>query len=627
MPNADGAELWRIALALLLLGLTVWVPGLALLRALAPGMSRLTAVAAAPAAGSGLLYVAGQALTALDLPVDGRLCLALAALGTLGVALAERRHARRWRPARLPRAVVAASALATGTWALGIREWLAVPPHNDGFNHGFFVARIAGQATLDPAVVMPHDILAGGKGVDFYPLALHQQAAVLVRLLDLDVAVAWTLTSLSLMVLAFPLGMYALGRHLFRDRRVAAACAVAAAAMPGVTYSTSWWGGYALAAGFAVSPGVLLCVLMAARSPWRLRHVAAASAGLAGVAGIHTSELTFLAVMSFVLVTGPQLAAGKVREAVRAGLLVSLPFATAVVLLSPVLPQLRRGLDERAYPVPERGLSLVKAVGEVLVQFSFVPPATPAAIILAGWLGLVLCLRRRVALPWLATWLLFGLLYVWLASFPSQLIADLTSTWYSDRFRIGYLLAFLLVPVVAAAIVPPRPRQGGSANPLIGVGATLLGVVLVATSTVDSVRAVRQNYDDFALVDADARAAFDFLAAHQRPGERVLNQHQDGSPWMYPLEGVVPVIALKTFDYERPEWADAVYLGRHVHEAGADPRTDVLLAAFDVRFVYVRTGVFPTEEPDIDVAGLERSDAWQLVFSRGSARVYERVQP
>src|SRR5690242_6074725 len=49
-------DLWHAVLALSMLGLVVWLPGLALCRLLAPSQGRLAALACAPAAGSALLY-------------------------------------------------------------------------------------------------------------------------------------------------------------------------------------------------------------------------------------------------------------------------------------------------------------------------------------------------------------------------------------------------------------------------------------------------------------------------------------------------------------------------------------------------------------------------------------------
>lgn len=620
------ADALNVAFSMGVLVAASWLPGLGLCRALSPGTPRLTALAVAPAISAGVLYASGQALTVLDLPVDGRLAAAASLGGLLLLAGTERGRWPSWSPRRLPLAVLGAWLVGAAIWIVGIRQLLAVPPHNDGFNHGFFVARIARFATLDPSVVIPHDVLTGGTGAAYYPLALHQQAAVLVRVADLDVAVAWTLTSLSLVVLALPLGMYALGRHLFPDnQRAVAACAWVAALTPGVSYSTTWWGGYALAAGLALSPGVLLCLLRAATC-WSGRATALAALGLAGLAGVHTSEVTFVAVVAGVLLLAPALSRRHWRAGLGLTARLGVACAASLVLLLPALAPLQRGLQERKLASTTDGLPFVHTVLEVLVQFSFVPPATPPALVLALWLGLGLAVGLRVALPWLMAWLVFAVLYIWVAAFPSPLIMALTSSWYSDRFRLGMMLSFLAIPLIALAVAGPTAASLTPRLRTWRAGSLALFVVLVPTSVVDSISAIRANYRDYSLVGPDERAAFSFLAQRTRPGERVLNQHQDDSAWMYSLYGVPPVFAVKTNNYESSDWDDALYLSGHVRETGQDPRTDELLDTFRVRFVYVGTRVFPTEKADLREADLAKNPAYRLVFSQGRARVYERTR-
>jgi hypothetical protein len=395
---------------------------------------------------------------------------------------------------------------------------------------------------------------------------------------------------------------------------------VVAAVSPGVTYSTSWWGGYALAAGFAVAAGAIPVALHAVRDR-RPAAVLVAALALAGVAGAHTSEYSFACVVVGLLVLGAAVSARSARVLVVQATTLGVIVLGSLLLLAPAVLQLQRGLDERAYPVPTEGLRLGRAVGEVLVQHSFVPPATPILLPLSALVGLVACVRSRQALPWVASWALFAVLYVWLAAFPSGLIASLTATWYSDRFRLGYILAFLAIPLVAYAVAGTS-RATRRELRLVG---PVLGVVLVATSMAASVHAIRQNYRDFSLVGPDERAAFAFLAARVGPSEHVVNQHQDGSPWMYSLDRVAPVVALKAFGFERPEWRDANYLARHVQDAGSDPEVDRLLLRFHARYVYVGPDVYPTEDPDLDRAALADAPHLKLVFTRGRSRVYEVI--
>jgi hypothetical protein len=347
--------------------------------------------------------------------------------------------------------------------------------------------------------------------------------------------------------------------------------------------------------------------------------VIAAALALAGVAGMHTSEYSLLLVLVGLLALVDTLPRRSFRALLGAGLRLGAVLFGSLALLAPALVQLHRGLDERAYPIPEQGIPLGNALREVVVQYSFVPPVTPTAIVLAFWIGLVGCVVARRALEWVACWLAFAVLYVWLAAYPGGLITSLTATWYSDRFRLAYILAFVGIPFLSYGIAG---ATGAARRELRPVG-PVLGLVLLVTSSVASVHAIRQNYRDFSLVGPDERRAFAFLAAHVGPDEHVLNQHQDGSAWMYSLDGVAPVVALKAFDFDRPEWTDANYLARNIQDAGRDAQVDKLLRHFQVRYVYVGPDVFPTEKPDLDRAALEMSPALHLVFEAGRSRVFE----
>ena len=614
---------WHALLALVLLVLLQWVPGLALCRLLVRDAPPLARLAIAPAVSTGLLYGLAEAADRAGLPVVPVLPLVVlvVAAGALVAPLLRQWRALIWRT---PPAVLVGWVVGTGIWALGIRHLTAVPPHNDGYNHGYFVARIAKFATLDPSTVIAHDVISGGKGANFYPMALHQQAALAVRLLHLDVGIAWTLTTLSVIVIAFPVGAYALARQLFpHNLNAARASAVVAALAPGATYSTSWWGGYPLASGMAMSAGVLAWMLAPHGRAGHVRRALVVALGLVGVAGAHTSEWPMVAIVAASCWLVRALSEGQVRVAARDAAIGALPFLLSIGLLLPVLSQLRGGLSERTYPAEIHGLPFGKTFLEVLVQFSFVPPSTPPAVWIAALVGITVAVRRAEARGWVLSWVVFGVLYVWLASFPSDLITRLTASWYSDRFRLGLALAFLAVPLIGLALAGPSGEGRAPSRNLLRVGSAALAMVLAATCAVDSIRAIHDNYGNYSLVRADQRAAFRYLAEHQRPGERVLNQHQDDSAWMYSLYGVAPVFAVKTNNFESSDWDEALYLSKHVAEAGANSRVDALLSRLHVRYVYVGDIVFPTEKADITPSSLESNRSFREVFSHGTAHVFE----
>lgn len=605
-----------------------WLPGLALLRLLLPGQDRLRAFAVAPAVSVGMMYTAGQFLTRVGLPVDERVALACLAFGVLSLIGVRRRGYGSLVVPRLPWALPVSWAAGALIWGFGIRSLAAVPPHDDGYNHGLYVARVASKLTLDTATIIPNDVLSGGHATNFYPLALHQQAAVLVRVLSLDVATAWTLTSLFLVVIGLPVGMLALGRWLFPTApRTADLCAVAAAVTPGITYSLSQTGGYTLMAGFAVVPGVLLalrdCIVASQR---HTRWYVAVALALAGLAGIHTSEYALVAVLVATLLLLPRLQHGHLAALGTATLRTAAAFALSLLFLTPVLAEMRGGVAERSYPVPPFGVDLVRAVLEVTAQFSFLTPDTPPALLLCTWIGIaVLCSRRQMR-AWLLTMLGFAVVYVWLGAFPSRLNVALTTAWYSDRYRLGFILAFLSVPLVAVALAGPRQDAQSRRAALWRVCALPLALVTLLSASIAAALGVHTNYRRYSTVHATDREAFDFMHARLAPGERVLNQAKDGSPWMYSLAGVPPVVALSTGDYTAPMWAERMYLLRHLDEADSSKLIDRLLSRLHIRFVFVGSQSFYGELPELDPRALSSSTTFRVVFSKGGSFVFERVR-
>jgi hypothetical protein len=265
--------------------------------------------------------------------------------------------------------------------------------------------------------------------------------------------------------------------------------------------------------------------------------------------------------------------------------------------------------------------------------------------VLVFWVGIVATFVARRARAWSALWITFGVLFVWLAAAPSSLNVQLTAVWYSDPFRLAYILAFLAIPIAAftfaglvetgLAVVRREPHPAataapsGSASPfallprLALPAAAVLGLALVVPAVVTSIQTIRTNYRDYSLVSADSRRAFAFLQAHVGRGEHVLNQRQDGSPWMYPLAGVAPLVALKTVDWDGPAWADRLYAADHADELATNSRVQAIFNDYDIHYVYVAPRIFDTDKRLLDGDDLAASGAFREVFRSGGVRVFE----
>lgn len=196
-----------------------------------------------------------------------------------------------------------------------------------------------------------------------------------------------------------------------------------------------------------------------------------------------------------------------------------------------------------------------------------------------GLLGLVSLvigwplLKRWIGWGLIAT--AFGVMFIVSTTVDGHNVEQITSPWWNDSYRM-IAIAWMMAPVVVACGIVMAARYGGrflataaarseraqnwSAEKLrwgaqAVVAALLLGTVFVATD----VGRYRANADSMShiweygvFVDDDERAAYDALAEQLGPDARVLNDPNDGSPWMYTLDGVNVVFRYRLSGQQRP---------------------------------------------------------------------------
>ncbi|MGH3431858.1 MAG: DUF6541 family protein, partial [Thermocrispum sp.] len=158
--------------------------------------------------------------------------------------------------------------------------------------------------------------------------------------------------------------------------------------------------------------------------------------------------------------------------------------------------------------------------------------------------------------------------------------------------------------------------------------AVLFGAVTVGFAVpgnVDTVaRAYHHGRDDTRAtlpVSPGELAAMRFLARVAEPGERVMNDRNDGSVWLYALTGVKSVAAHYD-DHVPPK--DAAYLADHFREFRTDPRVRAAVARLGIRHVLVGDGSrFPRVPPDHGLDGLPDADFVRPVYRNPDAVVYE----
>ncbi|PZS24949.1 MAG: hypothetical protein DLM59_20895, partial [Pseudonocardiales bacterium] len=353
----------------------------------------------------------------------------------------------------------------------------------------------------------------------------------------------------------------------------------------------------------------------------------------AGLFTLHVTELVTVAVLTIPLVLLPRwpakplvafrdLAARWLIGTVVVGAVIALQFGQFVADAD------QRKSVARLLP-QDSGVALRDVTSTFLGTDSFGRTVLSALFVL----GVLMALGRLRSTGWLVAAAAFAwLTYV---SATRTGFGDLLATpWYGrwDRVVINELFfvatyaglgaatAVRAVTAVAGRVRLPRLAVAAAGT----VTALALAGPALAPEYRASARQVTYSFRYASLAGPDQRAAFAWLAAHHRPGERVLNDITDGSGWMYPLDGVPPVFAMATHAYPKSAWGERIYLRANIGRIDTDARARRAADAWHVRYVYVGPRVFPGRLPLLDVAALEGSPAWRKVYDRGGAMIFER---
>ncbi len=630
--------------AVLLVG---WLPGLMLLVAGRPAAGWLRNLALAPAASLGVLMACGLAAGAFGVLVRPATVLPVALGGpavALGLALLRRRR-RPPEPGRArPSVEWVSGSILGGAVMIPLLMWLRathlaalVPPNDDGTHHGLFAERILRLGTLQPPQVAVGDVLNGHPSTTFYPLALHLVSALAAGISGVPVGTTVDLFVTAMAAVALPLGIFVLTRRLFPAEPLAApAAALLSVAFPAFPYYPSFWGGLTMIAGVALVPAAVDAMAGIAEDCAVVPGGLLLGLAWAGLYTVHVTELVTVAVIAVPLILSPPW-----REKARGQLagtaarwLIGVPVVGAVIALQFDLflrDAEQRKTVARLLPVdPDRALHDVTT--------TFLGTASAGLTLLSALfvLGVAVALGRLWSTGWLLAAILFACL-TYLSARRTGLADVLSLPWYGrwDRVVInelffvatyaglGAALTVRAVLAVARRVRLPRPAAVAAAT----VTALVVAVLAVLPQYRASYRQVTFSFAYASLAGPDQRAAFRWLAAHNRPDGRVLNDITDGSGWMYVLDGVPPLFAMATHAYPLQVWGDRTYLRANAGHLDTDPRARRAADAWHVRYAYVGPRLFPARHPLLDAKGLARSPAWRKVYDHNGALIFERVGP
>ncbi|MGH3874736.1 MAG: DUF6541 family protein [Pseudonocardiaceae bacterium] len=655
----------RDGLVLLVALLVCYLPGLALMAALgvrsgglltglAPAVS--VGVAVATGAGTATLRVAFGAVS---------LGVVTAVLFALAAGLELRRRATRPDLGRLTGRVVGtvlvAAGAATGvaTWLRGMGPLSTVPQEHDMVTHAVLAAYIQRSGHAAAWQLLPADVLTGSPVV-FYPSGLHLLVAVTG---DLTGATVPALNAVTVVMLAVGLALSAAALTVVAARQLqlarstamlaAGVAALVASGLYRPTFQLMHDGGIlANGAALALTPGVVAGVLLLPRLP-RTSAVAVGVA-CAGVLSVHPSAVVSVGLTVIAWWAGQALTR-QGRRQLRgqwAGLLITAGTAVALgcATLLGALPANGR-TDGWAPDIPPTafgdavGSTLALSYGGYLDPQRSLGQVFAAALVAAGVLAVV---ARRCGFGPVTAWAVWCLVtigaFLTPGSGPDALV---TGFFYHAQLRVWSHVS-LLAPVLAALGVvltaswcavwlrrhSPVPARWAAA---VLVVVAWLGYLIgpawrYAQTNLTSV-AARYHTPDFVRVTDDDRRAISWLAAHIRPGQRVLNSPNDGSTYLY-VERGIPVLNIATLGIDGVPYS--YQLLRSFRSYPTDQGVRDILLRYDVAWVYVdsqapiigsgrspegwaATSGFSVAPGLADLAGLPGLAA---VFTSGSVTVY-----
>ncbi len=619
-----------------LLATVLWVllgvlPGLLVVTWLVPGRSRLERLAVAPLVSIALGFAPAAWLSAVGVPQAWHaawvapLVVTVALLVVLG-----RRGAL---PALVERTSTVVSLLlptlaSAAVWLVALTAsgtgWSSVVPAPDGGSHGIFVTRILLSGSVSPGDVAVFDLADPAAGSTFYPLGLHTLAAPVAALTSVASSLLVPFTVLGSAYLVW--GAAALARRVAGARSVVPTAWAAAVLVPGFPFVLVWWGPVPLVVGVALLPALVLALWSATSR----RGVLVAALAVGGMLALHTTE----ALLAVLMVGLAALVARDRRMALLRGGVVACVLGAAVV--GPVVWGLVAGgasrLQEPGYAetVADSLLWSLVRPGAVIDQLPELDPVVAILLLLAGLAVLAVSVvgaGRIVRVPLglaVVAAIVFCLLLATAGRSGHPLA--LSVPWYGDINRLAGQAAALSPLLLGAGWCALVPAAATRQRRVLALSVlAVLAVPLVAQSVV----AAAYGFTRGSVVGADDRAAYAWLADHVGLGERVLNQHRDGSVWAYDATRgrVLPVFGPKpSGGYEaEPMFAGPLRLRDGVGQLATDPSLRAEAEALHVRYVLVGSGTYSDAPALLDLAAMRASSAFREVFRSGDAHVLEIV--
>lgn len=646
------------ALLVLVFVLVLFVPGSIV--GLTAGLSRWTAVSAAPLVTYGLTAVTEQVCVAVGFsfgPIPLLVVMVFSTAAVLGLVLVTRSRSREHggrvqisggsgppptRSRQHDVIIVGGIALGallgafTALTAMGALD--TVNQDWDASFHANATRFILDTGNADPralSALYPQEQL-------YYPNTWHALGAVAGQVSGASIpALLGTQTILIAGIAG--LGLAALIRASAGRVAVAAVVPLLLASFSGFPIDVLWRGPLLpFAAGVALVPAFLLLFsdALAARRP---TFVLVAAIAAAGLLGLHPATALTAAVFALALLISRWLRRpSPIRnDLVVAGSAALLTVLFGLTFLSGALRA--RGMAAQAqidWPAVE---SPGQAIGELLFlnHAAQYPQYWLILLLVAGALGF----SRLPNLRWfLAGTAVFGVLFVAAAAYDGPLTESITLPWWNDRWRFVAIVTLGLAVLTAHGLVTLADAAARMARkvPQVRVrparlvfGAALLVFLAVvglgsggfyAPYNADRMSAAFRPSE---YLSSAERTAMAYLAEIAQPGERVMNDPRDGSVWMYALTGVEPIFGHVVDPGAATTGlsADAQALLGSFNCLDTDETVQRLIDQYNIAYVFIGQGFLrPWFERAPGLRGLDAVDSLERVYAEDGVRIYE-VKP
>jgi len=467
----------------------------------------------------------------------------------------------------------------------------------------------------------------------FYPNAFHALGA-LVR--DLTGASVFSVLNAQTLMIAgvAGLGLAILLRAVGAPTVVSAVTPVLLAGFTSFPYDMLWRGPVLpYATGIALIPSFFV-VLREALVDRRPSSGLAAGAAAAALLAVQTATALSAALVVIPFLVQRWLPRGRtvVRDMVplvlvgAVAVVLGLSFVTGAVSVS-------SSGSRVDWPAVE---SVGQAVGDL---FALNHGASAPQYWLAGLLavGLLTLGQARYMWWWLAGGGIAVVLFVMASASDSPLVEDLTSPWWNDRWRFAALAVLAFAPLAASglfvlgraadaaltAALPRLGRAGARAGVLAAVA--LVAIVLLSNGLYTRANELRvaPAYQSEKQLEQHEIDAMRWLADQpDADGGRVMNDPNDGSPYMRALFGLQPVFGHIVWPGLAAGETQRLLLD-HFNCLDRSPELREAVEDLDIRYVFVARGYVREElSRYVGLVGLDQVRSLERVYQRPGVKIY-----